>query len=419
MISVLIGVMKMKNFSLVIIVAVCIVNCGFATAPVVRKKVVKLPPMPESGPALCQGKYLTPEQGKFMLDRRLEKMTNWRYWQDYVEHLRKCILKGADLDPLPKRVPLNPIIRNKRRYDGYTVENVAFESVPGYYAACNLYRPTDANGPFPVVLCPVGHWGDSRFNPSVQIRCAMLARMGAVAMSIGTFGWGESPDQAVRRIHVKPLALTMQTWNNMRALDFLLSLDDADQKRVAVTGASGGGTQTLLLTALDKRVKVSVPVAMVSSYMFGGCSCESGKPIHRSKEHFTNNVEITAMAVPGQLLIISDGKDWTANTPQVEFPFIQKIYALYSARNKVKNIHFADEGHDYGPNKREAMYKFMAKNLGLDIARIRTRDRKTDESKVTIENMSMMQVFDDSNPFPENVCKTLEEIEASLKSLQE
>ena len=104
----------------------------------------------------------------------------------------------------------------------------------------------------------------------VQTRCAMLAKMGATVMSIGMFGWGSSPDQAVTRIHVRPLAFTMQTWNNMRALDYLLSLDGVDPERVGVTGASGGGTQTFMLTALDDRVTVSVPVAMVSCYMFGG-----------------------------------------------------------------------------------------------------------------------------------------------------
>lgn len=409
----------MKNFSIAAIVILCFVYGGVVIAgDDCNEPAVTLPPMPESGPALCQGKYLTPQQGKFMLDRRLAETTTLKEWKDYSERLRKCILKGADLDPLPRRIPLNPIIRNKRRYNGYTVENVAFESVPGYYAACNLYRPTSEKGLLPVVLCPVGHWGDSRFNESVQIRCAMLARMGAIAMSVDLFGWGTSPDQAVRRIHVRPLALTMQTWNNMRALDLLLSLKEADPNRVAVTGASGGGTQTLLLTALDERVKVSVPVAMVSSYMFGGCSCESGKPIHRSKEHFTNNVEITAMAAPRPMLIISDGKDWTSDTPKVEYPFIKKIYRLYEQEDKVANAHFAFEGHDYGPNKRKATYRFMAQYLGLDISRIQGADGGIDESKVTVEDMKMMQVFDDSHPFPKNVCKSQEEIEASLKSLQ-
>ena len=372
----------------------------------------------ELNPYLCQGKYLTPEQGKAMLAERLTQTRTRADWEDYSQHLRECILKGMDLNPLPRRTPLNVISRNKRQHNGYTVENIAIETIPGYFAGCNLYCPTDLDGPVPVVLCPNGHWGDSRFNEQVQMRCATLARMGAIALSIGNFGWGSSPDQAVQRIHVRSFALTMQTWNNMRALDYLLSLDHADPQRVGVTGASGGGTQTLLLTALDDRITVSVPVAMVSSYMYGGCLCESGKPIHRSADHFTNNVEITAMAAPRPLLLVSDGGDWTANTPDVEYPFIKKIYSLYDAQSQVANAHFAEEGHDYGPNKRRAMYRFMAEQFGLDIKRIQNADEKIDETPVVVENMATLQVFNENNPFPANICKSLEEIETSFKRLQ-
>ncbi len=373
---------------------------------------------PALDPMLCQGEFLTVDEGAAMLAKRLAETPTREAWEAYAAHVRECILRGADLEPLPRRIPLNVITRNKRTHDGYTVENVAFETVPGYYAAGNLYRPTHVDGPTPVVLCPVGHWGDSRFNPMVQIRCAMLAKMGATAMSIGMFGWGSSPDQAVQRIHVKPLALTMQTWNNMRAVDYLLSLDGVDPERVGVTGASGGGTQTFLFTALDDRVTVSVPVAMVSSHMFGGCMCESGKPIHRSAEHFTNNAEIAAMAAPRPMLVVSDGGDWTASVPEVELPFIRKIYALFGAEGNIEGVHFANEGHDYGPSKRKAMYRFMAARLGLDLAKIQNAAGEIDESGVVVEDIPTLQVFDASNPFPKDVCHSLEEIEASLRSLQ-
>ncbi len=366
----------------------------------------------------CREKPMTPKEGQAMLKQRLLETTTREQWIEYTRHIRACMLKGADLEPLPRRIPLNVISRNLREHDGYTVENIAFETVPGYFAGCNLYRPTEIKVSTPVVLCPNGHWGDTRFNAQVQTRCAMLARMGVMAMSIGNFGWGTSPDQVVKRIHVKPLALTMQTWNNMRALDFLLSLERADPRYVGVTGASGGGTQTLLLTALDERVTVSVPVAMVSAGTFGGCLCESSKPIHRSDNHNTNNAEITAMAAPRPLLLISDGGDWTATTPDLEYLFMQKIYALFQAEDKVENAHFPKEGHDYGPNKRKAMYRFMAKHMNLDINRIQNDQGQIDESMVVIEDIPTLQVFNDSNPFPPNVCQNLEDIEAALASLK-
>lgn len=377
-----------------------------------------IPPLPESGPALCVGRFLTPEQGAAMLSRRLRQTRTADEWRIYAAHVRECILQGAGLEPLPKRTPLNSIIRNKRQHDGYTVESVAFECVPGYWVSATLYRPAEVKAPFPVVLCPNGH-GGGRFGGEVQTRCAMLARMGAVAMSLNLFGWGDLPDQAVPRSHTRPTALTMQIWHNVRALDFLLSLEGADKTRVAVTGASGGGTQSFLLTALDDRVTVSVPVVMVSSAMFGGCLCESGKPIHRSKKHFTNNAEITAMAAPRPMLIISDGQDWTANVPNIEYPFIRTIYGYFGAQGKVANAHFPSEGHDYGPSKRQAMYEFLAKQFGLDLTGLRGIDGRIDESKVTIEDEKTMLTFDESFPFPEGTLTTSQEVEASLNKLQE
>ena len=160
----------------------------------------------------------------------------------------------------------------------------------------------------------------------MQARCATLARLGATVFSIDMFGYGDSMQLVGQAAHKQTVALTLQIWNATRALDFLLSLENVDPKRVAVSGESGGGTQTFLLTALDPRVTVSVPVVMVSSYFFGGCACESGLPIHRSAEHFVNNAMIAALAAPRPLLVVSDGKDWTQHVPRIEYPFLQKIY---------------------------------------------------------------------------------------------
>jgi dienelactone hydrolase len=383
-----------------------------------------LPAPPESGPALCRGGYLTPEQGKAVLDYTLQKCPTRLAWEAHAEHLRRCILRGAGLDPLPRRGPLHPIVRGRRTYDGYTVENVAFESVPGYFVTGNLYRPLKAKPPYALVLSTHGHGSQDpdkapRFHEGMQARCGTLARMGAVVFSIDMFGFGESLGQVPAKAHATPLAMTMQFWGAMRAIDFLTSLDGADPKRIGVSGESGGGTQTFFLTALDPRVSVSVPVVMVSSYFFGGCPCESGRPVHRSAEHFATNAEIAALAAPRPMLVVSDGKDWTKSVPQVEYPFLREIYALFGAENKVANEHLAKEGHDYGPSKRMLMYRFLAERLKLDPAAVQDTEGHIDESKVTIEQPGQMRAFTAADPLPAGALHGASAVEAALRKLQE
>jgi len=389
-------------------------------------------------PGLRQGDYYTEEEGKAELKKLESLYSNKAEWEERRQMLRTAILEGLNLSPLPSRTPLNAVISSKRTYDGYSVENVYFESIPGYYVCGNLYRPLDDSIKHPGVLCPHGHFqGDSlgawgRLRPEQQKRCATLARMGAVVFSYSMFGWGgepikqldsaaiiEKPDTAIiRKNHGIPLALTMQTWNSMRAVDFFESLPEVDMTKIAITGASGGGTQTFLLAALDDRVTVSVPVVMVSCHFFGGCNCESGLPIHQSAKHFTNNAEIAAMVAPKPLLMISDGDDWTKNEPTVELPFIKRIYSFYGAGDNAENVHFPDGVHDYGFEKRIPVYKFLSHHLGLNLDAVTGTDGNIDESKSVAEPALSLLVFSTSNPFPAGALLGKDAIEQGLKNLQ-
>jgi dienelactone hydrolase len=355
------------------------------------------------------------EEGKYHLEQLSQLYTNQTQWEKRRDELRKGIQEQLHLNPFPEKTPLNPIYANKRTLNGYTAENVAIESLPGVYVSGTLYRPAKGKGPFPAVMLAQGHGEIQHYGESSQLLGATLARMGAIVFSYDMFAKGEESLQFAFDDHRTPLAPIMQTINSTRVLDFLSSLSYVDPKRIAMTGASGGGTQTFLLAALDERIAVSVPVVMVSSWFYGGCPCESGLPVHSCVEFGTNNVEIAAMAAPRPMLVLSDGGDWTANVPELEFPFIKRIYDFYGVTDRVENVHFPKEGHDYGPSKRQAVYHFLAKQLGLNLKGLLLPDGFVDESKSVVEAKSAMLVFGETGEkLPVNATHGIEELKKIL-----
>ncbi len=352
--------------------------------------------------ALCQGQYQSEAEAVQQLQRLRAHSQTLEQWKIRRARVRENILRGTDLWPLPERVALNPILHSRRTYDGYSVENVAIETRPGVFATGNLYRPLSGGAPFPAILCPHGHWSKKtdygRFRPDMQYRCATLARMGAVVLAYDMVGYGDSENAGWQ--HRRPSVLQLQLWNSIRLLDYLCARPDVDAERIGMSGASGGGTQTFLLTAVDDRIRVSVPVVMVAAHFFGGCDCESGMPIHKRGDYETNNTEIAALAAPRPMLLVSDGQDWTQNTPRVEFPFIQNIYGLYDAEGEVVNVHFGDEGHDYGYSKRFHVYGFLAKHLNLSLDKVTTSNGSISEAAVVLQSYEDLLVFTEEHPRP-------------------
>ncbi len=299
-------------------------------------------------------------------------------WEQRAQAIREQALVSCGLWPLPEKTPLEAKVFGRIERDGYSVEKVHFQSYPGFYVAGNLYRPLRGKGPFPAVLNPHGHWSKGRLEDapdgSIPARCINFAKQGMVALSWDMVGYndtqfarpaGETGHEAHRSFarhltnqlwNISQMGL--QTWNSIRALDFLVSLPDVDAKRVACTGESGGGTQTFMLGAVDDRLAAQAPVVMVSHSMQGGCSCENAPGLRV----VYSNMEIAAAPAPRPQIIVGATGDWTRTTMELEGPAIEKVYRLFNAPEQLRYVRF-DYNHNYNQVSREAVYESFGRWL--------------------------------------------------------
>ena len=317
--------------------------------------------------------------------------------------LKKEVRERLQIDKyLAQRTGSEPILSKVRKYDGYTVQNFALETLPGLYVCGSIYTPK-GKGKHALIICPNGHFGNGRYREDQQQRMGTLARMGAICVDYDLFGWGESALQVSSVGHNTSIAHIIQAMNGISILDYMMTREDVDITRVGVNGGSGGGTQTVLLSVLDDRYTAACPVVSLASHFDGGCPCESGMPVPLAGGG-TCNAELGALFAPKPMCVVSDGKDWTASTPGLEFPYLQKVYGFYGAADKVTNVHLPKEGHDFGPNKRNAVYDFFADVFRLDKS-------KLDESKVTIEPFENLYSFGKKGEkMPENAIRSVNDL---------
>ncbi|MCS6975750.1 MAG: acetylxylan esterase [Gemmatales bacterium] len=339
-------------------------------------------------------------------------------WERRAEELRTQVLVANGLWPMPPRAPLNPVIHGKIERDGYTVEKVYFASLPGHYVTGNLYRPKGMPGKRPGVLCPHGHWANGRlFERSeaeakkeiesgaektmegarypLQARCAMLARMGCVVFMYDMVGYADSTKiphtqgfaDAEAELRLQSF-MGLQTWNSIRALDFLTSLDEVDPQRIGVTGASGGGTQTFILCAIDPRPAASFPAVMVSTAMQGGCICENCSLLRIG----TNNIELAALFAP-KPQAMTGANDWTVDIERKGLPELKRIYGLYNAADRVEAKYFPFP-HNYNQPSREMMYNWFNRHLQLGFP-----EPVVEQPFVPIAPKDL-RVFDAEHPLP-------------------
>ncbi|MBL4886009.1 MAG: acetylxylan esterase [Planctomycetaceae bacterium] len=345
-------------------------------------------------------------------------------WKAEATRLRTQILVSQGLWPLPKKTPLKPVVHGKIDCGDYTIEKVFFASRPGLYVSGNLYRPVGFTGKRPGILSPHGHWKDGRFYDAgeteaakqiasgaesnavtarspLQARMVQLARMGSVVFHYDMIGNADSQGLDHRTAFTTAQdglwlleSMGQQTWNSIRALDFITSLDDVDPQRIAVTGASGGGTQTFVLCAIDDRPAVAVPAVMVSTGMQGGCACENAPYLRLN----TNNIAFASLFAP-KPLGLTGANDWTVQLETRGLPELQRIYRYYSKSDNLEAWVHPEFGHNYNAVSRKHMYGFLKKHLHLENASIEERpfDSKTPQ-ELTVYNESHPRPTDTANP---------------------
>lgn len=370
----------------------------------------------------------TPADGEKLLAWLLEQYADRTAWEQRRKALLEGVREALDLGPFLRGLAAVPdvVLGPEVYHDGYTTRNYALETLPGLYVCGTVYAPSGPPLPGgrtisrgrrphapvrrPLIVSPSGHWAGGRYRADQQMRMATFARMGAVAVDMDIFGWGESERQVGREAHEAAYSMQVQALWAKAVTDWIVaSRRDIDTARMAATGGSGGATHALLLAVTDGRFAALAPVVHLVSHFDGGCPCESGRPVTLAAGGSCMPEILAAAMAPRPVLAVSDGGDWTATYPVLEYPFLRRIWDFYDAGGQVRNVHFPDGRHDYGEDKRRAVYAFFAETLGLDASR-------ADEARVELLPEAALRAF--SGELPATALRSRTQLEQIIEKLK-
>ncbi len=372
-------------------------------------------------------------------------------WAKRSSLLRVQIMAAGGLWPMPAKSPIKSTVTAKIDRDTYTIQNIWFESRPGQIVTGSLFVPKEIQklssarkGKIPAVLCPHGHWANGRFYETpaknipeeikngaeerpegakypVQARCHQLAKMGCVVFLYDMVGYADNRPINHREGFADARAelwsmnwFGLQTYNSVRALDFLLGMPEVDSTRIGVTGASGGGTQTFILGAIDDRPTANFSAVMVGTRMQGGCVCENASWLRVG----TGNVEMAGMFAP-KPMGLSGANDWTVAIEKEGYPELQRLYGMYDKGELVKAKCWPEFGHNYNQVARDFMYNWFNKHLALGI------DGPIKETAFVPVPPADLMIFPKGTAIPEGIlsaqelrAKLIQESQSSIASLR-
>ncbi len=278
--------------------------------------------------------------------------------------------------PFPdKACPLEPRVLGVLQRDGYRVEKLIFQTLPGVWMTASAYVP-EQPGKHPALLAVHGHWRGARLDPVVQKRCIGPAKLGYFVLAVDAFGAGERGlTKNLGEYHGEMVAATLlptgmtlaglQVYENLRAVDYLLTRPEVDGKKIAITGASGGGNQSMYAGAWDDRFGAVVPVCSVGTYQAylgtACCMCE----VVPGALCFTEEGGVLGMTAPRGLMVVNvtqDGVQFSIPEAKKSLAFASSVYQVYDEPDKIRHTTF-DWHHDYSQAMREALYGWLAMNL--------------------------------------------------------
>ncbi|MCA9036716.1 MAG: acetylxylan esterase [Planctomycetaceae bacterium] len=326
-------------------------------------------------------------------------------WQSERLKLRESLEKAWGGFPA-EHAPLEPRIIDTLQRDGYRIEKLVFQTFENVWMTANAYVPEGA-GKRPAVLCVHGHWRGAKQDPHVQARCIGLAKLGFFALAVDALGAGERGlNKALGEYHGEMVAATLlptgkplsglQVYENMRAVDYLQTRAEVDPQRIGITGASGGGNQTMYAGAWDERFRAVVPVCSVGNYQaYLGAACCMCEVVPGALS-FTEEGRVLGLIAPRALMVINATKDafqFSVNEASKSVAIAKPIFGLYQRVDYLRHEVF-ESPHDYNEEMREAMYGWMARHLKNE-----GDGSPIDEPMIRTEDPEVLRCFpDDSRP---------------------
>lgn len=299
---------------------------------------------------------------------------------------RKNVVRGKLLDALgglPEYTgPLNPRITGKIQADGYVIEKIIYESLPGYLVTADLYRPARP-GRYPAVLLQAGHTQEGKAEP--QLLGANLALKGFVALAFDPMGQGEREQTYSRHLkspaagwssieHMQAGAQSALVgegvgryfvWDAKRSIDYLVSRPDVDPARIGAAGCSGGGALTTFIGALDSRLKAVIPACAPNSYrlLFAGDNPHAEMTLPQHLARGLDTADFVELAAPTPWMLHATEEDFfVPAATRLVYEEALRWYRLYGAEEKL--AYFVGPGpHGTPLVSREAMYQWLIRWL--------------------------------------------------------